>query len=274
MAIYGATHLQFTPFAAGAEETINALPEYDTTKTVELGALVAVTATPNIAEGKQYGNNVLKEYVGEFSEGTVDADVTDITPANAKLVYGATVDGGKLVYKDNDMPPYGALSFICCLMVDGEQVYEPHVLTKVKAKRGEITANTKQQNVTFSVPKISFVWASPACHKYEIVSRVSTEEGALAWIESVLADSSATTLESIEITTAPTKTSYTAGESFDPTGMEVAAAYSDGDTADVTSLVSVIDGEDLTAGKTSVTIGYSEGGVIRLATQAITVSAS
>ena len=42
----------------------------------------------------------------------------------------------------------------------------------------------------------------------------------------------------IEITTAPNRTSYVAGESFDPTGMVVTATYANGKTRDVTRYVS------------------------------------
>ena len=80
------------------------------------------------------------------------------------------------------------------------------------------------------------------------------------------------TLDSIAVTTAPTKTTYTAGENFDPAGMVVTATYSDGSTATVTTYT-VTDGNSLTAGKTSVTISYTEGGVTKTCTQAITVNA-
>ncbi|MBO8426271.1 MAG: bacterial Ig-like domain-containing protein [Firmicutes bacterium] len=43
------------------------------------------------------------------------------------------------------------------------------------------------------------------------------------------------TVQSIEITTNPTKTSYVVGQEFDPTGMVVTAVYDNGDPADVTS---------------------------------------
>ena len=81
------------------------------------------------------------------------------------------------------------------------------------------------------------------------------------------------TLSSIAVTTAPTKTTYTAGENFDPAGMVVTATYSDGSTAAVTTYT-VTDGNSLTAGKTSVTISYTEGGVTKTCTQAITVNAA
>ncbi len=80
------------------------------------------------------------------------------------------------------------------------------------------------------------------------------------------------TLSSIAVTTAPTKTTYTAGENFNPAGMVVTATYSDGSTAAVTTYT-VTDGNNLTAGKSTVTISYTEGGVTKTCTQAITVSA-
>ena len=80
------------------------------------------------------------------------------------------------------------------------------------------------------------------------------------------------TLDSIAVTAAPTKTTYTAGENFDPNGMVVTATYNDGSTAAVTTYT-VTDGNSLTAGKTSITISYTEGGVAKTCTQAITVNA-
>ena len=81
------------------------------------------------------------------------------------------------------------------------------------------------------------------------------------------------TLDSIAVTTAPTKTTYTAGENFNPAGMVVTATYSDTSTAAVTSYT-VTDGNSLTAGKTSVTISYTEGSVTKTCTQDITVNAA
>ena len=81
------------------------------------------------------------------------------------------------------------------------------------------------------------------------------------------------TLSSIAITTPPTKTTYTAGESFNTAGMVVKATYSDSSTATVTGYT-VSPSAALTTGNTSVTITYTEGGVTKTATQAITVNAS
>ena len=80
------------------------------------------------------------------------------------------------------------------------------------------------------------------------------------------------TLDSIEVTTPPTKTEYTAGEIFDPAGMVVTATYSDNSTAPVTGFT-VSPAGALEEGNTTITVTYTEEGVIKTATLDITVSA-
>ena len=78
-------------------------------------------------------------------------------------------------------------------------------------------------------------------------------------------------LASISITTPPAKTTYMAGETFDPAGMVVEATYSNGAKAVATGY-SYTPSTALTDGTTAVTIQYTEGGVTKTAEQAITVS--
>ena len=68
------------------------------------------------------------------------------------------------------------------------------------------------------------------------------------------------TVESIEITTPPTKTEYMVGEDFDPTGMVVTAHYTDGTTADLPETgYTIFRGTGLMQGQTDVTIQYNDG---------------
>lgn len=80
-------------------------------------------------------------------------------------------------------------------------------------------------------------------------------------------------LTGIAITTPPTKTAYKAGEVFDPAGMVVTATYSNGAKLTSPSYTFSPAGA-LTAGDTFVTITYTEGGITKTATQAITVKAA
>ena len=77
-------------------------------------------------------------------------------------------------------------------------------------------------------------------------------------------------LTGIAITTPPSKTTYTAGETFDPAGMVVQATYSNGATLQATGYA-YSPSTALTDGTTKVTIVYTEGGVSASAEQEITV---
>ena len=87
-------------------------------------------------------------------------------------------------------------------------------------------------------------------------------------------------LTGIEITTAPTKTTYYVGQTFDPTGMVVTATFSDGEesptvwTEDVTAACT-FDPDTDTALETydnNIDVSYIWGGVTKTVYQAITVN--
>ena len=80
-------------------------------------------------------------------------------------------------------------------------------------------------------------------------------------------------LSSIAITTPPTKTTYTEGETFDATGMVVTATYSDASTDDVTASCTWTPNGALTTSDTEITVSYTENSITKTATQAITVNA-
>ena len=78
------------------------------------------------------------------------------------------------------------------------------------------------------------------------------------------------TLESIAVTTAPTKTHYFVGETFEPAGMVVTATYDDESNKPITDYTYSPAGA-LTTGDHEITISYTELGTTRTTTQAITV---
>jgi hypothetical protein len=82
------------------------------------------------------------------------------------------------------------------------------------------------------------------------------------------------TLVSIGVITMPTKTTYTAGEALDLSGMVVRATYSDGSMATVTGWTSTpANGAVLsTTGPNLVTISYTEGSVTKTTTFNVTVN--
>ena len=87
-------------------------------------------------------------------------------------------------------------------------------------------------------------------------------------------DSDSKVLSSITVSTNPTKTDYNVGETFSPAGMVVTASYTDGTTAALNAgSYTYTPNGALTANDTVITIHYSEGGIMKTTTCAITVSA-
>ena len=78
-------------------------------------------------------------------------------------------------------------------------------------------------------------------------------------------------LESIAITTQPTKTTYEYGDNFQSAGMVVKATYSDGATASVTGY-SCSPTTLNTVGTQTITVSYTENGVTKTATTSVTVN--
>ena len=78
-------------------------------------------------------------------------------------------------------------------------------------------------------------------------------------------------LDRIAVTTAPSKTAYKYGETFNKAGMVVTARYNDGGSQTVTGYTYSPTGA-LSQGNTTITVSYSEGGVTKTTTQAITVT--
>lgn len=83
------------------------------------------------------------------------------------------------------------------------------------------------------------------------------------------------TLTSIAVTTPPTLTEYYAGETLDLTGIVVTATFDNGSTQVVTSdcTFSPANGATLSTSDTAVTVSYTESGVTKTASQAISVTA-
>lgn len=82
-------------------------------------------------------------------------------------------------------------------------------------------------------------------------------------------------LVSIAVTTPPTTTSYTEGETLDMTGIEVTATLANGGTDDVTSecVFQPANGTELSVDDTAVLIYYTDpNGITRATSQEITVS--
>ena len=240
--------------------------------------------------------------------GTSGAEIDAIYVRNAdgtlgtELTQASAVAAGKFTYA----PATKALAFNTGDLADGTEIvayYKRRITADTIDNDSEkfsgkcalyvdAMAEDKCSNVyrvQFYFPKADFngefsieVGDNQTVHAFEaeaLAGACNAGAGGNLWTYTVFgvdaADANVKTLSSIAITTAPTTTTYTAGESFSATGMVVTATYSDSTTAvlNAGSYTYAPNGA-LTTGDTTITVSYTEGGVTKTATQAITVNAA
>ena len=176
--------------------------------------------------------------------------------------------------------------------VDPEKGYKIHLIYGALAspsERAYATVNDSPEAITFSwsisttpvevtgmKPTASLTIDSTKCDPDKLAALEAllygVENGADASLplpDEILALLNGKEVSSIAITSAPTKTTYTEGESFDATGMVVTATYADATSEAVTGYTVTPNGA-LATTDTSVTITYKG----KTATQVITVEAA
>ncbi len=82
-----------------------------------------------------------------------------------------------------------------------------------------------------------------------------------------------TTLESIKVTTQPTRTVYHIGDSFDPAGMVVKAVYGNGTELEITDYTFTTDAF-ASNGSATVTVSYTQGSTTKTTEVTVTVAAA
>lgn len=177
---------------------------------------------------------------------------------------------------------------------DPEAGYKIHLIYGAKAAPSEkayATVNDSPEAITFSwelsTTPVEIEGFKPTASI--VIDSTKVDAGRLAKLEEVLYGTNSTDarlplpaevveiisgkkLSSIAVTTAPTKTTYAAGESFDATGMVITATYDD-TTSEVVTGYAVSPSGALATTDTAVTISYTSGGVTKTVTQSITVEA-
>lgn len=188
MAKYGARDINFAKIKSEAE---NALPTYDVKQ--NLGALQSVTDSVAFNEGRQYGDDILKEHINEFKELTVDVEVAELSIAVAGAVFGAKATpgengaGGEIVYSDADVAPWGGLAFVSCKLINNVRKFRGIFYPKVKAAMQGETYTTKGDSITLTGGKLHFVGVTAANGVFKAESDdFDTYDAAKAWCNAKL----------------------------------------------------------------------------------------
>lgn len=191
MARYGAKCPMFAPFAESNPETASAYPTYGSA--VTLAELIQVVDAPNYSDVKLHGDDRLVENVVEFKDGTADVEITEMSGANAKVVFGATSPTGSsgtqtdVMYGADDVAPFGGLVFYVSKLINNVKKYQGIYYPKVKAVPQGVTYDTKGDNITFATSKLKFNIYAPAYGKWKVESGdLETEAAAASWVKAKL----------------------------------------------------------------------------------------
>ena len=240
-------------------------------------------ALTNVAGTETPSSSSANGYVGLKSESVTITDNKIASNVASNMVWTVTVANGKLTIQDASgkylTADYGGSNYgntrklLLGTTADGNWAYS--------TQNGKTVLNNTAQNTSQDGNNAGCYLhlTNTADHTISVRSQGSNFGNAATVTFYKVGDGTVTppattkTLDRIAVTTQPTKTAYTAGENFDTAGMAVTATYSDNSSNVVTGWT-VTDGNSLTAGKTSVTISYTEGGVTKTATVAITVTAA
>ncbi len=246
---------------------------YDTP--VKISGAISANVNPNASSSTLFADDGPYDSAATLGEISLELNVADVPAAVSADLLGHTYQGGMLTKRSTDTPPYVAVGY---RSLKSNGYYRYTWLYKGKFTDGETDNATKGDSIEYQTPTITGafvkrdyddVWQTEADSDDSNISQSTITN----WFSAVVAPIiTAKTLSSIAITTAPTKTAYTAGQTFDITGMVVTATYSDSSTEAVTGACTYIPAGALTTGDTEVTIAYAYGGVTKTASQAITVT--
>lgn len=222
---------------------------------------------PNNASGQCSSTPVVsggRAYIGVSGKANLGAytghNITVIDLENAKAVYSIETRGypqtsGLLTtaYNDNGSQ-YNYVYFI--------ENYTPGILRVIKDKKGQTKPEYDGDNIGILGENEDSRYADTlftpraAQAEYAICSPVVDENGTIYFKnDSAYMMAVGSKIKSLEITQMPDKKEYEAGETFDPTGMRVAAKLANGLTQDVTKYVTYSK-EPLTKEDLEIEISY------------------
>lgn len=182
MASYGAKSPVWAPITA---EGAGVAPTYG--GGMILAKLVSCGVTPNAAEGSLYADNGLAEYARELTDEDLALETDDLYLDKAAALFGATIVGNDLSYRNGDNPPLGGYGFYHTAMRNGVKCHIGHFFPKVRASRNARTFTTKNNSITFGTAAIALKAMYDNSGEIERESEAfSSEESAYAWVANLL----------------------------------------------------------------------------------------
>ncbi|HMM06511.1 MAG TPA: S-layer homology domain-containing protein [Clostridiales bacterium] len=197
------------------------------------------TSTPAVYNGRAYIGVSGKDQFGPYGGHNITViDLTSWSIAYAVPTQGYPQTSGLLTTAYEAEDGYAYVYFF--------DNYTPGKLRLIKDKPGVVApllTTTETYNNGNSTANVAYNLFTPAYEQgeYAICSPIADEYGFIYFKnDSSYLMALGPTVEKLEVTKAPNKTSYEPGETFDPSGMKVTVGYSNGVVRDVTDYVSYI----------------------------------
>lgn len=208
------------------------------------------TGTPVVHNGRAYIGTCAPNQFGEYSPGHGIA-VLDLKAEEVAYFAptGGSIQTSGLLTTAYEKSENGAV------YVYFIENYQPGKIRYIKDTPGQTEFKRVDGNDKESYVDI-LITPSAKNEQYCIASLVCDDYGTMYYKnDSGFIMCIGNNIEKIELTKAPTKTTYEAGETFDPSGMEVTATYANGKTRDVTKYVTY-NTNPLTENDTAINISF------------------
>ena len=146
-----------------------------------LGKLNQANVTINTASGDLYGDDMLAEHYSEFSDGNIAMETTHLSDENATAVFGHTATQGRVVCKTSDLAPEGKFAYYRVVMVGGAKSYKFFGYPRVRARLGNESDQTKNNQITFSTDSLTLdILAVESTGEWREFETFATEAAAIS----------------------------------------------------------------------------------------------
>lgn len=176
--------LKYCAWAKMKEEPRAAVPTYYPGKVI--GKAVSANLTVTNAEAELAADDMIAEYVREFSSANLAMEVDNIDLADQAQLYGAKYENEELQHFADDNAPYGGIGGYQVLLIHGARKYRSWVFPKAKAAVPDWTGTTKGSSITLGTQPINLKIVSPSYGPWYRVQEFSTEAAAQAYVDSLL----------------------------------------------------------------------------------------
>lgn len=176
--------LKYLAWAQQATEPDNAVPTYSAGKVI--GRMVSANLAIQNAEGELYADDMLSEYISEFSSADFTAEVDNIPLADQATLYGATYASDEFKATYTDAPPFGGIGGIQILLVRGVRKYRAWFFPKARASMPDWDATTRGDSISFGTQPIQMKIMTPLYGPWYYLKEFTTEAAAQAYIDTKL----------------------------------------------------------------------------------------